>query len=400
MHIFISYRKRDNIYAVDLIDKFLVEEFGREGVFRDFEVIPLGDNFDQRIIIEIERSNVLLLVVGARWRDLFISKLSSGQKDYVQVEIETALERNIPIVPVFIDGLDTMPSLDELPESIGRIDKLHGVRIGSAPNFINDCSRLVSKLKEQFVKQPLSSVDTKKWCYIPPGRITTKDRFGQDEVRSVNEFYIGKYPVTNSEFEPFIKEIGFLNIEEWYRKRNKDQFGSYRMDELTHALNPVVGVDWYSCLQYCKWYHTQYGYSVTMPYWYQWRRAGSGDKEYSYPWGNKWNNRKCNNSVGQRSRGITVVTAYESVGNVSSFGVVDMAGNVQEWCAGMWTKFKESPITCGGSWISTTKEELIFNSGGLQWFGDSFNFIGFRLVRNIIDEDFMYIDGSIDPLHR
>jgi formylglycine-generating enzyme required for sulfatase activity len=64
----------------------------------------------------------------------------------------------------------------------------------------------------------------------------------------------------------------------------------------------------------------------------QWQYAAQGDDGRAYPWGNEWDAGRCNNNVDGKGIGRTTpVRQYEGKGD-SPFGVVDMAGNVDEWC--------------------------------------------------------------------
>jgi formylglycine-generating enzyme required for sulfatase activity len=74
--------------------------------------------------------------------------------------------------------------------------------------------------------------------------------------------------------------------------------------------------------------------SITLPTEQQWQRAAQGDDHRIYPWGDDWDCHRCNNSVSPcKSQSTTPVTQYEGrdKGN-SPYDVVDMAGNVWEWC--------------------------------------------------------------------
>ena len=93
----------------------------------------------------------------------------------------------------------------------------------------------------------------------------------------------------------------------------------------------------------------------------QWQHAAQGDNGREYPWGNKWDSSYCQNSVGGSwgsDGSTTTVTAYEGKGD-SPFDVVDMAGNVWEWCLTQYHSGNNDlnginvRVLRGGSWSSS-----------------------------------------------
>jgi formylglycine-generating enzyme required for sulfatase activity len=151
---------------------------------------------------------------------------------------------------------------------------------------------------------------------------------------------------------------------------------------------PVVGVSWYEALAYCRWLSDATGETITLPTEEQWQYAAQGDDNRRYPWGDVWDCGRCNNSVKPcQSEGTTPVRQYEGKGD-SPFGVVDMAGNVWEWCL---TDFDNktndrdssaaSRVIRGGGWFyfSTADCRCNFRYGDAPY--GCYNFRGFRLVR-------------------
>src|SRR5512135_59939 len=123
MNIFLSYRRDDSHYITDRIydwltprgrgwitDRiydWLIRAGGRHNVFKDVDSIPLGRDFHQVIRDAVGRCDVLLAVIGPGW--LTAAKAPGMRRlddplDFVRMEIEAALERDIPIVPLLVNN--------------------------------------------------------------------------------------------------------------------------------------------------------------------------------------------------------------------------------------------------------------------------------------------------------
>ena len=111
--IFISYRRKDNSFAAQRIFEALKKSFGQNALVFDIETIPPGVNFEEYIQSQLSQCAVLLAIVGEKWVDTIMQE-RPGKKDYVRYEVETALARNIPVIPVLIDDTP-MPSAAKLP---------------------------------------------------------------------------------------------------------------------------------------------------------------------------------------------------------------------------------------------------------------------------------------------
>src|SRR5262245_13191088 len=116
--IFISYRRKDSEgYAGRITDR-LEQEFGRDLLFVDVDAIPLGANFVKVVRAEVTQCGVLLAVIGPNWldaRDQDGNRRLDKSNDFVRVEIATALQRDIPVIPILLDGA-SMPNANRLPK--------------------------------------------------------------------------------------------------------------------------------------------------------------------------------------------------------------------------------------------------------------------------------------------
>ena len=114
--IVISYRRADSEAMTGRIHDCLVEHYGEESVYRDLESIPPGIDFRSHINEAIHGADVLIVIVGPKWRG---PKRGGGSRikeatDPIRAELEAAMERNIPVVPVLVNDA-VMPKASDLP---------------------------------------------------------------------------------------------------------------------------------------------------------------------------------------------------------------------------------------------------------------------------------------------
>lgn len=194
------------------------------------------------------------------------------------------------------------------------------------------------------------------WMKVPAGRVTLQA--GGRSIKAGQEFdipafAIAKYPITNAQFAPFVEAGGYRQqrwwLEEgWAQRTQQDWIHPRFWREATWngPDYPVVGVSWFEALAFCRWLSEVSGEQIVLPTEQQWQRAAQGDDGRAYPWGNAWDGRVCNNSVGksQPQNQTSPVEQYEGKGD-SPFGVVDMAGNVWEWCV---TTYETGSLSLNG----------------------------------------------------
>ena len=146
--IFISYRRQDTAYPAGWLYDRLANHFGREQVFKDVDSIDLGDDFVEVITTAVGLCDVLIALIGNHW--LTISDENGRRRlddsdDFVRLEIETALKRNIRVVPVLVEGA-RMPRADELPPSLAKLVRRQALEL-SPSRFDSDTNRLLKVLQ-------------------------------------------------------------------------------------------------------------------------------------------------------------------------------------------------------------------------------------------------------------
>lgn len=149
-NIFISYRRSDSADIAGRIYDRLIEKYGKNPIFKDVDSIPLGVDFREHLGMTVSECNVLLAIIGDRWVD---ASDATGKKrledpaDFVRIEIESALERGIPVIPLLVRGAQ-MPSEENLPSSLRKLTFRNGMQIRPDPDFHRDMDRLISALEK------------------------------------------------------------------------------------------------------------------------------------------------------------------------------------------------------------------------------------------------------------
>jgi TPR repeat protein len=141
--ITISYRREDSGVITGRIFDRLAAHFGREAVFRDIDDIPPGVDFRKHISGILDESDIVLAIVGPRWIGPRVgqSRLANAA-DPVRVEIETALLKDRPLIPVLVLR-GTMPRVEQLPESLQDFAYRHAVSIDAGQDFDVHMARLI-----------------------------------------------------------------------------------------------------------------------------------------------------------------------------------------------------------------------------------------------------------------
>jgi len=180
VNIFLSYRRDDDRHVAERMYESLVLKFGHESVFKDVDSVPMGADFRKVIKTAVEKCDVLLALIGKQW--LIISDDSGRRKidnpdDFVRVEIETALNRGIPVVPVLVPEV---PALKEeaLPPSLSDICFHQNALIRPDPDFGRDMERLRNGIiravkAAQFGGRQRGKNPTKLhyYCYVSRGKV-------------------------------------------------------------------------------------------------------------------------------------------------------------------------------------------------------------------------------------
>jgi formylglycine-generating enzyme required for sulfatase activity len=160
-------------------------------------------------------------------------------------------------------------------------------------------------------------------------------------------YWIGKTPVTNKQFRPFVEGDGYSNPDYWtkdgWQEKNRVQPYYWRDKKWNGAEYPVVGIAWYEAMAYVAWLRTRTGDDCRLPTEAEWEKAARGTDGRIYPWGSVWEEGRCNYARGGLM-GIFAAQQTSPVGKfvngASPYGALDMVGNVWEWTR---SEFRDYP---------------------------------------------------------
>jgi len=145
--VFISYRRDDSADITGRIYDRLIEHFSRDIVFKDVDSIPLGIDFRQHLEKALSQCRVLIAVVGDEWMGSDQNKRRiDDPRDHVRLELELALSRNIPVIPVLVRKA-TIPAEEALPSSLRSLAYRNGIQVRTDPDFHGDVDRLIKGIE-------------------------------------------------------------------------------------------------------------------------------------------------------------------------------------------------------------------------------------------------------------
>lgn len=179
-------------------------------------------------------------------------------------------------------------------------------------------------------------------------------------------YWIGKYEVTRGEYSQFMNAGGYSNPAYWSSEgwswrlsassfspsvgppRTQPHYWAASQGTFTQTDNhPVIGVDYYEAEAFCNWAGGH------LPTEAQWEKAARWTGSYPnvYPWGNTWDQEKCNNWSDSLYPGWQTAPVGSYPSGVSPYGCHDMAGNVFEWVKD-WFQSNYYSLTPSGGWIN------------------------------------------------
>jgi formylglycine-generating enzyme required for sulfatase activity len=182
----------------------------------------------------------------------------------------------------------------------------------------------------------------------------------------VPSFAIQKYPVTNREYAEFCRATGYAPPLHWR--------GSTPLAELLD--HPVTFVSQEDAEAYARWL------GARLPTETEWEKAARGTDGRLYPWGNRFDADACCWNRQPRNGMPNTAPVGSFPKGASPYGVVDMAGNVAEWCADRLNP--AVGVLKGGCWLTQSPLNLRVASRTMSgWRTNRGDMYGFRCAKGV-----------------
>jgi WD40 repeat protein len=155
--VFISYRRQETSGLAGRLSDRLAARFGDDQVFMDVDTIALGVDFAEVITQAVSTCEVLLAVIGPRW---LTATGEDGRRrlddpdDIVRLEITAALDRDIRVIPILVEGAQ-MPRRQDLPEALAGLARRNALSVRHE-SFRVDADRLLTAI-EPILRPPAAA---------------------------------------------------------------------------------------------------------------------------------------------------------------------------------------------------------------------------------------------------
>jgi hypothetical protein len=166
--VFISYRRESTAGEARALATHLGKKRGIR-TFVDVDSIALGRDFREVLRQQLAKCDLMLVLIGRDWT---ICRNESGQsrledpEDYVRTEISSALNREIPVTPVLVQGAH-MPAPKDLPQDIRALASRQGFEL-SHSRWESDFSELVRRLELDSGRHLIPNIKTvsRRWVVV------------------------------------------------------------------------------------------------------------------------------------------------------------------------------------------------------------------------------------------
>lgn len=288
----------------------------------DTDMYPNLESFDKAVsdlAPELDDGTVRLVMPDGGKVEMR-NKIRDGQWELVQAAIDGRLirvDRNLLFDSPYMRGVRGSKITEVRYD--GR-KWLYDMRDMREPVLKEVADALFAPVPDDIVKGPLGL----ELVYIPPSEFPMGSPLAEGRSRErpqrwvyVDGFRISKTEITAGQYKEFLK----ANPE---APRKPDWLREEWCETDEHA---IVYVTWHEAEAFCRWLSTSTGHTYRLPTEAEWEKAAKGYSHRPYPWGYGYDG----SQAGCRNEKRLPVNSKPM--DVSPFGVVDMAGNVWEWCA-------------------------------------------------------------------
>ena len=146
--IFINYRRDDAPGVAGRLFDYLAGRFSKDDLFMDVDAMKPGVDFAKQLDTQVSQCRVLLAVIGPHWLDATDktgARRLDNEKDYVRLELASALKRDIAVIPVLVDGA-TMPAEETLSDDLKPLAYRHALELRHS-RFSADADAIVHALE-------------------------------------------------------------------------------------------------------------------------------------------------------------------------------------------------------------------------------------------------------------
>lgn len=288
---------------------------------------------------------------------------------------------------IWLDGSDTGRKTNATLENIS--PGSHRVNLFKAGYWESETTVQVEVGQEALVSKTLDPT-TIEWILIPAGEFMMGEDFVEGTIYDpgperqpvhavyLDEYFISKHELTFEEYDRFCEATGKPKPSDngWGRGRS-----------------PVINVSWNDCKAYCDWLSQRQGKDIHLPTEAQWEKAARGTDQRRFPWGDDKPYCQITNYF-HCLRRTQPVGSYPN--GASPYGLLDMAGNISEYCQDWFGKYyySVSPymnpqgptsgthrVQRGGCWLSHPNGVLSAARNYNYPFDP--NCIGFRIVMEV-----------------
>ncbi len=441
--IFLNYRRDDSRWPTLSLYNLLAQVFPREQLFMDVEgSIRPGDDFVEVLEKQVSACEVMIVVIGPQWL------LLAGEdgrpriadvRDFVHIEIATALTRKIRVIPVLVDGA-VMPKEAALPKALKALARRQAIWL-SHDRFSADGQGLLKALQESLGGtnapatisgdpalrvRPGSGESFRdgdaRWVpemvVVPAGSFlmgtaqaeidALREEFTynfewespQHKVTIAKPFAVGRFPVTRGQFADYVEETGHALPDEADTDRYNRSFRNpgFAQDD----SHPAVCVSWDDAKSYAKWLSGKTGKNYRLLSEAEWEYACRAGTLTPFWWGPSISTEQANydgnvtfggGRKGRFRKGTMPVESFKP----NPWGLYQVHGNVAERCEDCWNEgYSGAPgdgsaftvgncelrLVRGGSWFSNP---LDLRAACRGWCAADFRieFVGFRLARSL-----------------